>query len=434
MANLWRSLIVAIASVSIWLGGAPSVMAHAATTDDIDASAALAIEAKTGKILYAKNADQALPIASMTKLIGIYLVRQAIAQGKLQWTTTVTPDANIYALSQDKQLSNVPLRQDGQYTIKALYQASLIYSANAAMMLLGNAVAGNQAKFIDQMRAQLKAWGISDATIINASGLDNNELAAVDRYPQTTDTDQNLLSAKDVAIVAQHLIADYPDTLATTSIKEMLFDSGNSDATKMANYNTMLPGLATAQSDFTVDGLKTGTTDRAGDCFAGTATQHGMRIITVVMHANGSGDDKRFVQTAKLMRTTFANWKLMTVATAGKAVPGHTQLAVKYGQQGTVPLVADKTLALYVPKATTAAQLQYSYQGQTKRVLAPIAKAHAVGTLTVAAKDDPLGYLNGQTAQTVTIKTAQTVKKANVFVLIMRGVGEYFGDLLAQWT
>jgi D-alanyl-D-alanine carboxypeptidase (penicillin-binding protein 5/6) len=435
MAKLWRGLMMVVVSFSVWMGLSPGTSTQAATNVDIDASAALAIEAKTGKILYAKNADQALPIASMTKLLGIYLVQQAVAQGRLSWTTTLTPDANLYTLSQNHDLSNVPLRQDGQYTVKALYQASLIYSANAAMMMLGNAVAGSQAKFVDQMRAQLKAWGITDATIINASGLDNNELAAADRYPGTKDSDQNLLSAKDVAIVAQHLLNDYPETLATTRIKEMLFDSGNSDATKMTNYNAMLPGLAAAQQDLTVDGLKTGTTDRAGDCFAGTATHNGMRIITVVMHANGNGDNKRFDQTAKLMRATFANWKALTVTTANQPVAGHERLTVTRGQQGHVSLAADKTLKLYVPKDTTTATLQYTYQRQLgPKVSAPITKGRVAGTLTVAAQGDTLGYLSGQKAETVTLKTTTTVKKANVFVLIFRGIGEYFGDLKAQWT
>ena len=287
MSKFWRSVAVLVTAIAFWAGASSSVTTQAATTTaDVDATAALAIEAKTGKVLYAKNADQTLPLASMTKMLGIYLVRDAIKSGQLHWTDTITPSASIAALSQNHDLSNVPLRADGKYTVKQLYEASLIYSANGAMMLLGNAVSGSQAKFVDAMRAQLQTWGLKDATIVNVTGLDNNQVDAADRYPNTTATDQNQMTAKDVAVIAQHLLTDYPDVLDPTKIKEMTFAEG-SDTTNMANYNAMLPGSTAAVSGLNVDGLKTGTTDRAGDCFTGTVEKNGMRIITVVMHANG---------------------------------------------------------------------------------------------------------------------------------------------------
>jgi D-alanyl-D-alanine carboxypeptidase (penicillin-binding protein 5/6) len=430
MSKLWRSVVVFITAVSLWAGLAPAVATQAATSSvDVDASAALAIEAKTGKVLYAKNADKALPLASMTKMLGIYLVREAIKSGKLKWTDTVTPTASIAKLSQNSDLSNVPLQTDGKYTIKQLYEASLVYSANAAMMLLGNAVSGSQTKFVDAMRAQLKTWGIKDATIINATGLDNNQIDAADRYPNSTTTDQNQMSAKDVAVIAQHLLNDYPDVLDTTKAKEMTFTEG-SDTTKMSNYDLMLPGLSAAVSGLNVDGLKTGTTDRAGDCFTGTVEKNGMRIITVVMHANGSGDDKRFVQTGKLMNWVFANWKAMQVTTKGKAVKGHERLTVVHGTKASVPLVATKSLTVYVPTSTIANDLEYKYTARLKDKLeAPVQKAATAGTLTVSAKGDTLGYLNGQTSETVSLTTTKGVKRANFFALIFHGVGEWFSNL-----
>lgn len=430
MSKFWRSVAVLVTAIAFWAGVSSSVTTQAATTTaDVDATAALAIEAKTGKVLYAKNADQTLPLASMTKMLGIYLVRDAIKSGQLHWTDTITPSASIAALSQNHDLSNVPLRADGKYTVKQLYEASLIYSANGAMMLLGNAVSGSQAKFVDAMRAQLQTWGIKDATIVNVTGLDNNQVDAADRYPNTTATDQNQMTAKDVAVIAQHLLTDYPDVLDTTKVKEMTFAEG-SDTTKMANYNAMLPGSTAAVSGLNVDGLKTGTTDRAGDCFTGTVEKNGMRIITVVMHANGSGDTKRFVQTGKLMNWVFANWKAMQVTTTGQAVKGHEKLAVTHGTKASVPLAATKTLTVYVPTSTTADTLDYHYTARLQNKLeAPVQKGATAGTLTVAAKGDQLGYLNGKPSESVALVTTKGVKRANFFALIFQGVKEWFHNL-----
>ncbi|WP_461214026.1 serine hydrolase [Lacticaseibacillus sp. GG6-2] len=433
MSKLWRGVIAMIAAVSVWAGVMPAATTQASATTtsfNVDASAALAISAKTGKIMYAQNADKVLPIASMTKMLGIYLVRDAIQSGKLQWDDTVTPSASIAKLSQDHDLSNVPMTTDGKYTIKELYQASLIYSANAAMMLLGNAVSGSQAKFVDAMRAQLVAWGIKDATIVNVTGLDNNQVDTADRYPKTTTSDQNQMSAKDVAIVAQHLLNDYPDVLDTTKMPSQTFQANTKDATKMDNYNLMLPGLSAADKGLAVDGLKTGTTDRAGDCFTGTAVKNGTRIITVVMHANGNGDSKRFVQTAKLMNWTFANWRTMTVTTAGKPVSGHERLVVRHGVKPYVPLAATKTLQLEVPKATTTADIHYAYTAKLKNKLeAPVQKDATAGTLTVSVNGENLGYLNGRSNEAIALKTTQQVDRKNVFALIFDGVGEWIGSL-----
>ncbi|WP_125706450.1 serine hydrolase [Lacticaseibacillus daqingensis] len=431
MKKVWRGLITVIAVISVWAGVAPAVGVSAAASVDIDASAAVAVEAETGKVLYNKNAEAKLPIASMTKMLSLYLVLEAIHNKKLTWDQKITPDEAIHTISQDTALSNVPLRLDDSYSVEELYQASFIYSANAAMMLLGNAVAGTQTKFVDLMKAKLTAWGIKDATIVNATGLPNSELKA-DVYPGSAATDENAMTAKDVAVVAQHLLKDYPEVLKTTTITTKTFREGTSDATKMDNYDWMLPGLVAAKSDLPVDGLKTGTTDKAGDCFTGTAKKDGMRIITVVLHANGTAATKRFDQTATLMRYALSNWTTLKVATKGQAVAGHTKLAVDKGKQTSVKLAAAQDLTLVVPTGTTSKTITTTYQaakGIKAKVEAPIKADTTVGTATFAAKGDDLGYLNGTTGEPVAVKTTKTVDKANFFVLIGRGIAEFFGNL-----
>lgn len=177
MKKLMRGLIAAVVAVLMIGGAAPAMSVSAAESSDtnlVDAKAAVAIEPTTGKILYAKNASSVLPIASMTKMLSIELVLDAIKSGKINWDDKVTLNNAIWELSQNRDLSNVPLRRDGSYSVRELYDASLIYSANAAMMLLAEKVAGSQEKFVSQMTAKLNSWGITDAKIVNVTGLNNS--------------------------------------------------------------------------------------------------------------------------------------------------------------------------------------------------------------------------------------------------------------------
>ncbi|WP_056988754.1 D-alanyl-D-alanine carboxypeptidase family protein [Lacticaseibacillus camelliae] len=430
MKKFWRGLIVLVASLSVWAAAAPTSVA-AATNVDVNAKAAVAVDAKSGQILYQKNADQPLPIASMTKMISLYLVLQAIHDGKLKWTDTISPDNAIYTLAKDTSLSGVPLEPENKYTIKELYQASVIYSANDAMMLLANAVAGSQPKFVTQMDDLLKGWGISDAKIVNVTGLNNSELKT-DRVPGTPANAENEMSAKDMAIVAKHLLNDYPEILDTTKISSMMFRRGTSDQTKMDNYDWMLPGRVSAQKDLPVDGLKTGTTDLAGNCFTGTAKKNGYRLITVVLNAGGTAVTRRFDQTAKLMRAVFADWKPLTATTKNQAVAGHQALKVDKGKQSSVALRAADTVSVLVPTSATTKDLRYTYvpaKGMAKQAAAPVKKGATAGALTVDAKGEKLTYLGNAAGNQTKLTAAKTVEKAGFFTLLFRGIGEFFGNL-----
>lgn len=432
MKKFFRSIVAFLATITIGASVLPAMTANAATESvasslDVNAKAAISIDAKTGKVLYAKNANTALPIASMTKLITVYLLREAIKSGKVKWTDKVTPDHEIYSISQDKSLSNVPLRADGSYSVKELYQATLIYSANAAAMMLGDIVAGSQDKFIDMMNAKLKSWGIEDATIVNACGLNNSDLGSY-IVSGTSKTDENKMSAQDMALVAQKLLTDFPDVLNTTSIAHKTFRAGTDDATKMDNWDWMLPGLVYNQSDLKVDGLKTGTTDTAGDCFTGTATKNGMRIITVVLNAGGTGATKRFQQTATLMRWTFNNWTNMTVVGKNASVAGHKTISVDKGKDTTVATKTAQTVTVPVPTGTTKKDVTLEYKAVKKSVAAPVKKGTTVGDVTVKVKGDNLGYVDGSDTG-VQVKTTKTVEKAGFFRLMFRGIGNFFSNL-----
>lgn len=430
MKKLLKFIVAAMAAVTIGGAVAPAAVSQATSVQDslnVDAKAAIAVDVQSGKVLYAKNAKEVLPVASMSKLLTVYLFLKAIDEGKVKWTDEIKPDKTVAAISQEHELSNVPLVTDKSYSAKEIYEATLIYSANAAAMMLGDIVTGgDQAKFIDMMNAQLREWGIKDAKMVNANGLTNDALGdAV--YPGSGKNAENVMSATDMAIVARHLLQDYPQVLDTTKLTKKTFQAGTGDATDMPNWNLMLPGMAAAQPDLVVDGLKTGTTDTAGDCFTGTAVKNGRRILTVVMHAGGEGDTKRFVQTAKLMRWSFANWKPMTVAQSGAALGKRTTVDVDKGKELTVKVGAKKSLQTMVPSNVQKQDLKWQVKLNTP-VAAPVANGTKVGTAKLQVPGDDLGYLQESTV-TMPIVTQQTVAKAGFFRLIGRGVKTFFSQL-----
>ncbi|MCP8856980.1 serine hydrolase [Latilactobacillus fuchuensis] len=400
------------------------------TAPQIDASAAIAVDAKSGQVLFEQNADQALPIASMTKMITAYIVLTQIKQGKLKWEQTIKPDTTIYKLSQDKDLTNVPLQAEGQYTVRELYQAMMIASANDAAMMLANAIAGSQKDFVDLMRQQVSQWGITDAKLYSVSGLNNAYLTDA-MYSGSAKDAENEMSAVDMAIVAQKLLADFPDVLDTTKQATFTFGPQTSDETKLTTFNLMLPGQKNAPTDYVVDGLKTGTTDKAGDCFTGTATKDGQRIITVVMHANGSDTGRRFIETGKLMTDVFDNWAPQTLAKSATSIAGYQNATVKYGRQATVPLVTNQTITLWLPKGATSKNVDWQYQavkgGNKRQVQAPIKKGTTVGQVSPQLAGTTTRFL--KTQPTYSLKTQKADPKANVFVLIGMGVKEFFTDL-----
>lgn len=416
------SLVALISLVSCGAAFSMPVQADAANSYQADqvnlaVKSAVAIDSNSGQILYAKNADKTLPIASMTKLVTVYLTLNAIKNRKISWDQKVKPTAPIVKVANNAEYSNVPLKIGHSYTIKQLYQATLIESANGAAMLLGQTIAGSQKAFIDQMRAQVKKWGIEDAEIYTACGLPNGNLGK-DAYPGINKNAENKMSAKDMAIVGQHLISDFPEVLDTTKLAHLDFkDQGKT--TKMANFNWMLKGLSQYDKAYPVDGLKTGTTDAAGACFIGTMQHNGARLITVVMgarHQDGT-DPSRFVQTKKLMNYIFKQYRPVTM-NAGSQLNGAKTIKVTDGDNATTNLGLKNKLIVWDPVdgKTLTAKLN------KKSVEAPIAKNQVVGDYQLKSGSEKIISLNHPNGMNVPAKALGANGKVNIFVRIWRWI------------
>ncbi|AEG39887.1 serine hydrolase [Lactobacillus kefiranofaciens] len=416
------SFVALISLVSCSTAFSLPVSADAANSYQADqvnlaVKSAIAIDSDSGQILYAKNADKTLPIASMTKLATVYLTLNAIKNKKISWNQKVKPTAPIVKVANNAEYSNVPLKMGHSYTIKQLYQATLIESANGAAILLGQTIAGSQKAFINQMRAQVKKWGIEDAKIYTACGLPNGNLGK-DAYPGINKNAENTMSAKDMAIVGQNLIKDFPEVLDTTKLAHLDFkDQGKT--TKMANFNWMLKGLSQYDQAYPVDGLKTGTTDAAGACFIGTIKHSGARLITVVMgarHQDGT-DPSRFIQTKKLMNYIFTQYRPVTM-NAGSQLNGAKSIKVTDGDNAATNLGLKNKTTIWDPAdgKTLVASLN------KKAVEAPIAKNQVIGDYQLKSGNEKIVSITNPNGMNVPAKALGANGKVNIFVRIWRWI------------
>lgn len=439
MKRLKQLMVGLVTAMTLITGGfstlGTTVTAHAASTNsttvNLQAKAGIAVDAKTGQILYDKNSDQSLPVASMTKLLSIYLVLDAIHDGKLKWDQKITVNKATAKVAQNTNLSNVPLRAGHSYTVKSLYQASLIYSANGAIEALGTAVAGSPHAFVTKMRAEAKTLGMTNAKIYNACGLTNKQVGKLG-YSNVKGSTENEWSAADQAKLAVALVNKYPEVLKTTSIKKMWFEKGTSDATKMENWNWMLKGLSASYSKLHVDGLKTGTSDAAGANFTGTANNNGNRIITVVLHAahKSDTDPARFKQTQKMMSYVYNNFKTVTYK-AGSQITGSKTVKTHDAKQLTAKTALASGIKLWIRDDQVArnvhATTQLKSKLTTKQALeAPVAKNTQIGTANISLKGDQLGFLGNMKTTKVPLKVTQSVEKANIFVRAWRAIVALF--------
>ncbi|ENY5773632.1 D-alanyl-D-alanine carboxypeptidase PBPD1, partial [Listeria monocytogenes] len=339
----------------------------------------------------------------------------------------VTISEYAYKVSQDTSLSNVPLRLGEEYTVQELYEAMAIYSANGAAIAISEKIAGSEKEFVDAMNKKADELNLGEHQFVNATGLNNEDLKGGQQVGGPKD--ENKMTARGMAKLAKHLINDYPDVLKTASTTKKEFRKGTSDQIDMTNWNWLLPGLIYGRKG--VDGLKTGTTDYAGMCLTATAVQDGMRVITVVLHANGGAPGEhtsaRFDETNKMLDYAFNNFKVKEVQKAGSKVKNPSTIAVDKGKEDTVGLVTKDAVKLVVPKNGNAPKLNTKVTMKEKTIEAPVKKGTEVGKMEVSLKDgDKLGYVDGKQTETIDVLTASDVEKANWFMLSTQAVGSFF--------
>ncbi|MED3661455.1 serine hydrolase [Ureibacillus sp. FSL K6-8385] len=431
MKKIRKSSMISLLLIPILLFGlfVPATQANAETDLGLTVGAAILIDADSGKILYEQNADAPLGIASMSKMMTEYILLDAIKDGKVSWDQEYRVNEYTYKLSQNRALSNVPLRADGTYTLRELYEAMVIYSANAATVAIAEMVAGTETEFVKLMNKKAKELGLEGYKFVNATGLNNKDLMGM--HPAGTGPeDENVMPARSVAKLAYHLLKDYPEVLETASIPKKTFREGTDDAVNMENWNFMLPGLVYEYEG--VDGIKTGTTDLAGYCFTGTAKRNGTRLIAVVMNAvdsNGVGSYKaRFDATAKLFNYGFSQFTKQEIVPENYPGKGKNTIKVIKGKEDEVKikvkepfsmLVKNSERDLYKPKLVI----------DKDSLEAKVKKGTVVGKVLIERTEgSDYGFIDGK-EMAVDVVTAEEVERAGAISLFFQGIGGFFGNM-----
>lgn len=347
---------------------------------DIKAKSAILMEVGTGKILYEDNADEKLPPASITKIMTLLLVMEAIDKGNISLETIVT--ASAYACSMGG--SQIWLKEGETMTVHELLKATVIASANDASVALAETVAGSEEGFVSLMNERAKELGMNSTTFMNCTGLD---------------ADGHLTSAHDVAIMSKELIKH--DLIKNYSTVWM--DSLRDGESELVNTNKLVRFYKGTT------GLKTGTTSIAKYCLSATAERDGLALVAVILAGDTSND--RFEGAKKLLDYGFANYSFISVAPELK----EKEIPLLKGVKKTVKISANQKVNLLISK-TQKGDIKRECEWKEK-VSAPIKTGDVVGYVNI--------LLNGKTVGKIEIVAAEEVKALDfwvTFTQIVKGI------------
>ncbi|QGH32573.1 D-alanyl-D-alanine carboxypeptidase [Gracilibacillus salitolerans] len=425
------SILVVVSLIMITTFSMNSLNVQAAENIDVKAESAIIVDANTGKVLYEKQSDLKLPPASMTKMMTEYLVLEAINEGQISWDTTTQIGDYPYWLSSNNAFSGIGLIQDKGYTVRELYEGMAIISDNATTVALAELVAGSEGEFVQMMNDKAEEMGLQEYKFVNSTGLSNTDLG--EYHPEGTEADaDNLLSARSAALLAYHLINDYPEALdfSSTTLSEL-------DGRELENLNWMLPWEGNNFTQFGyegVDGLKTGHTDAAGYCFTGTAQQGDRRIITVVMKT--SSKDERFVETKNLMEYGFSKFETVELFPDNYQLEEESSLPVSKGKEKEVEITTAESFETMI-KAGEEELYDIRYEIDEDKLTedgnleAPLESGEKIGEAILQYNGDvDYGYIGGDTSdQRVDLVTTAGVEKQNWFMLSLGAIGNFFANV-----
>ncbi|SFM35589.1 D-alanyl-D-alanine carboxypeptidase (penicillin-binding protein 5/6) [Paenibacillus sp. 1_12] len=381
---------------------------------------AVLLEPITGQVLLSKNADKAYAPASMTKLMTGYIIEDKVKNREISWNDVVTVKENA-----SKTIgSRVFLAKGETHTVKELFFAMLIHSANDAAVALAEYVSGSEKQFVTLMNQEAQRMGMVNSYFINSSGLDRADMPITFR---SEEKGENMMSAMDVANLVKYIIQDHPDFLETTTIQSYKFRASDREA--LVNTNWMLESNknVTQFKQFAyegLDGLKTGFTDSAGYCFASTAERNGMRLISVVMGTESTVE--RFTETKKVLDFGFNYFEVRQVVASNSTAKGVDKVPVKKGTKTEVPVVTEQAINFIVPKGTDASQLSFKTSIMVDELTAPFHEGTKTGTITYTYQIE--GMANTQ-EKTVNLVSSQEMEKAGWFRLMLRSLWEGFHNI-----
>lgn len=337
----------------------------------VEAKAVALMEKTTGEVLYEENSHEPLEPASVTKVMTMLLIMEALEGGTITKETMVPVSATAAGMGG----SQVYMKEGEEFSVHDMLKAIAVASGNDACVAMAEYLAGSEASFVEKMNQKAQELGMADTVFLNCTGLP---------------AEGHVSSAYDIALMSRELILHHPDIRTYTTI---WMDTLRDGAFQLANTNKLIRFYDGAT------GLKTGSTDTALYCLSATAEKEGMELIAVVLGSQTSAE--RFETAKALLNYGFAGWTLVPVAPSEPLSP----IPVTLGTAPSVQPVLARDSQLLLPKGeaakvTTTLTVADSLQ-------APVAAGQQVGTLTV--------LVDGQPRQTIDLVAREGVDRLTLW-------------------
>ena len=350
------------------------VFAEGNTDLGLNAKSAILMEESTGNILYESNPDERLPIASVTKVMTMLLIMEAVDSGKISLDDMVTVSENAMSYGG----STMFLETGEQLTVNDMLKGIAVASANDGCVAMAEHLAGSESAFVDMMNEKAKELGMENTHFMNTNGLDE---------------DDHYSSARDVAIMSRELMK-HETIFNYTSI---WMDTLRGGKFQLANTNKLIRFYDGAT------GLKTGSTSKALCCLSAAAKRNDMQLIAVVLGAPTSAE--RFASAKSLLDYGFANYAVNTQITAGDEVQN---IAVEKGVDKEVGVVAGDSCSTLVKKGQEDNITKEIKIDET--ITAPIEAGQKIGTMTISR--------DGEVIADIDLNASSAVEKKGIGLII----------------
>lgn len=350
------------------------VFAEGNTDLGLNAKSAILMEEATGNILYESNPDERLPIASVTKVMTMLLIMEAVDSGKISLDDMVTVSENAMSYGG----STMFLETGEQLTVNDMLKGIAVASANDGCVAMAEHLAGSESAFVDMMNEKAKELGMENTHFMNTNGLDE---------------DGHYSSARDVAIMSRELMK-HETIFNYTSI---WMDTLRGGKFQLANTNKLIRFYDGA------NGLKTGSTSKALCCLSAAAKRNDMQLIAVVLGAPTSAE--RFASAKSLLDYGFANYAVNTQITAGDEVQ---KIAVEKGVDKEVDVVAGDSCSTLVKKGQEDNITKEIKIDET--ITAPIEAGQKIGTMTISR--------DGEVIADIDLNASSAVEKKGIGLII----------------
>ncbi len=377
-------LLAVIVSINFSIA-APAIVPR---PPEIAASSYILLDAKTGQILIEENADEALPPASLTKIMTAYIVVEEILSGNLSLRDKVHISEKAWRMEGSKTFVGV----DTQVEVEDLLRGIIIQSGNDASVAMAEHIAGTEEAFADMMNQYAEVLGMTQSFFMNASGLD-------------TELYYNTMSARDLSLLARATINRHTEFYPIYSEREFTYND-----IRQTNRNTLL------FRDRNVDGMKTGWTDAAGYCLVASSERDGMRLISVVMGT--ASEEARAVETQKLLTYGFRYFETHKLYDSNQVL---TNVPVWSGAQNSVDLGIEEEVYITIPRGQAEAMTATVDVDETIR--APLDNGQIMGVVKVVL-DNNILYQGD-------VVTMQAIEQGGVLKRFIDWITLFFGNLFS---